>query len=106
MTNDGSTMVRTRDLGARCGHGRHEHGRAAMVPPLPRSTPRRLGWQERQNRISSTGRGTRSTPPGMRGLLCTVAVALLVAACSASQATSNVATLDAPALQACRDLRD
>ena len=43
----------------------------------------------------------------MRGLLCAVAVAaaLLVAACSASQATSNVATLDAPALQACRDLR-
>ena len=77
-----------------------------MFPPLARSTPRRLGWQERQNRISSTGRGTRSTPPGMRGLLCTVAVALLVAACSASQATSNVATLDAPALQACRDLRD
>ena len=44
----------------------------------------------------------------MRGLLCAVAVAaaLLVAACSASQATSNVATLDPPALQACRDLRD
>jgi hypothetical protein len=44
----------------------------------------------------------------MRGLLCAVAVAaaLLVGACSASQATSNVATLDAPALQACRDLRD
>ena len=35
-----------------------------------------------------------------------VAAALLVAACSASQATSNVATLDAPALQSCRDLRD
>ena len=79
-----------------------------MFPPLRWSTPRRLGSQERQNRISSTGRGARSTPPGMRGLLCAVAVAaaLLVAACSASQATSNVATLDAPALQACRDLRD
>ena len=35
-----------------------------------------------------------------------VAVALAAAACSASQATSNVATMDAPALQACRDLRD
>src|SRR2546425_9892131 len=79
-----------------------------MFPPLKWSTPRRLGSQERQNRISSTGRGARSTPPGMRGLLCAVAVAaaLLVAACSASQATSNVATLDPPALQACRDLRD
>ena len=79
-----------------------------MFPPLRWSTPRRLGSQERQKRISSTERGARSTPPGMRGLLCAVAVAaaLLVAACSASQATSNVATLDAPALQACRDLRD
>jgi len=31
--------------------------------------------------------------------------ALAAGACSAGQATSNVATLDAPALQACRDLR-
>jgi hypothetical protein len=32
--------------------------------------------------------------------------ALAVGACSAGQATSNVATMDAPALQACRDLRE
>jgi len=35
-----------------------------------------------------------------------VAASLSVSACSVGQATSNVATLDAPALQACRDLRD
>jgi hypothetical protein len=43
----------------------------------------------------------------MRGLLSALALAfaLSAAACSAGQATSNVATLDGPALQACRDLR-
>jgi len=34
-----------------------------------------------------------------------VAGLLAAVACSANQATSNVATMDAPALQACRDLR-
>ena len=78
-----------------------------MFPLWPGSTPRWLWLQERQNQHSSTGRPVRSTSPGMRGLFSAMAMAaaLLVAACSASQATSNVATLDAPALQACRDLR-
>jgi len=43
----------------------------------------------------------------MRRILSALALAaaLSSAACSASQATSNVATMDAPALQACRGLR-
>jgi hypothetical protein len=40
-----------------------------------------------------------------RFLIALVVTLALAPACSAGQATSNVATLDAPALQACRDLR-
>ena len=36
----------------------------------------------------------------------TLGAAILAAACSANQATSNVGTLDGAALQACRDVHD